>query len=745
MNRRRTFSIISIACASFLGALLVAMLVWDWSWFRGPAERAASAALGRVVIIGGPISVDLGLTTRVVLNNVAIANSPWGKAGDFARVERVDILVGVPPLIRGETDIPNLTFSGFTVSLERNANGDANWTFNTGKPDTEESGDAQLAIRRITVREGSLHFRDQQASRSFDLKITSMRGAIAAESGEVMVDGNGFFQEIPFDLSLSTGSIDALRHDRRPFPVKLSARIGENRFSANGSIEAPHRAGSWDFRLNLEGPDLSKLADLASVNMHETPPFAIHGRILREADTLILERLSARLGENAGSVSGSFRSAPEAEAMDLHVDVKGTDLATLASLFGLDMSETAPYEFKGRVTRAGDEWTLDGFSARLGRSDLAGSMRVNTGAAGKGDALPNVTGNLLSEALDLDDFGKLFGAEARDKGIGQKRRDNPPATDRVISDVPLPVEWLTAIEGDVRVTVRSIANVYGNIDSVEGRVVLEDGRLTIDPLALTAGDGKLAASAIIDAQGDSVAASLDGEVRKLDLATVLPKGAVERINGQLGGSVALSGEGESLLPLLRSLHGEVTAFLAGGELDRLLAEATGLDVLGTLRSLVGDRAATTRIRCMVADFAVDGGVLDSNALVLDTDSLLLTGDGSISLPDEAINITLTPRARGINPLSFSAPLTVTGSFRDVRVAPQVSGLGIQAGKTFALGLLLGPMAALAPVIEEKLVGDSNCEALLKDARTPSDGKKGGRHEMPSNSSPKEPSEIPSDE
>jgi hypothetical protein len=147
---------------------------------------------------------------------------------------------------------------------------------------------------------------------------------------------------------------------------------------------------------------------------------------------------------------------------------------------------------------------------------------------------------------------------------------------------------------------------------------------------------------------------------------------------------------------------------------------------------------------MVADFGVDGGVLDSKALVLDTDSLLLTGDGRISLPEETVNITLTPRARGINPLSFSAPLVVSGSFRDVRVAPQVAGLGVEAGKTFALGLLLGPMVALAPVIEEKLVGDSNCAALLKDARTPADGKTDGRDETPLNPSPKAPTANPPD-
>lgn len=742
MNRRRTLSIVFIACASFLAALLVALLVWDWSWFRGHAERAASDAIGRNVTIGGLISVDLGLTTRVVLNDVTMANSSWGKADSFAHVERLDVSVSVPALIRGETEIRSLALSGFTVALERNANGDANWIFKGGNPNRGNEDGAQITIRRITMRDGSLRFSDQQASRSFDLKIATMHGTIAEESGEVVVDGTGSFQGMPFDLALNTGSIDALRRRSRPFPVDLSARVGENRFSASGSIQAPPRLDSMDFRINLEGPDLSKLANLAGMDVPATPAFALRGRVVQKGDTLTFENLSARLGENALTVSGRVRSLAEAEAMDLHVDAKGSNLAVLAGLAGLSMPETAPYEFKGRVVYGDNEWTLDDFSARLGRSDLAGNIRVNIIAAGKGGALPRVTGELRSNALDLDDFDELFGVEARDEGDGQKRPNNATTKDRVIPDVPLPVEWLKAIEGDVRVTVRSIENVYGDIDSVAGHVVLEEGKLTIDQLDLTAGDGKLAASATVDARGDSVAVSLNGEIRKLDLATVLPKGAVERINGQLGGSVTLSGGGQSLLPLLKSLHGEVTAFLAGGELNRLLAEAAGLDVLGTLRSLVGDKAATTRIRCMVADFDVDGGVLDSNALVLDTDSLLLTGDGRISLPDEAVNITLTPRARGINPLSFSAPLIVSGSFRDVRIAPQVTGLGAQAGKTFALGLLLGPMAALAPVIEEKLVGDSNCAALLKDARTPSDGEKDERNEVPSKPSPREPFGIP---
>jgi uncharacterized protein involved in outer membrane biogenesis len=740
VNLRRTLSIVSVACGVFVAAVIVVVLVWDWSWFRGPAERAASDALGRQVSIGGPISVDLGLTLGVVLHDVAIANTAWGQSNNFARAERISVSLSIPALIRGKTDIRALALSGLDVALERNVDGDANWTFDNGNSDEEKN--SQTVPARVTVQDATFQFNDRRANTSFDLKVASLNGVAGEDT--TTLDGEGRFKDAPFKVSLRAGPISALRDEARAFPVELSARVGESTMSATGSIRDPLEMGSVDVRIELAGPDLSRLATLAGFDIPETPSFALRGHIAQEGDTLTFENISARLGENIITVSGEVRSPAKPGPMDLRLDAKGNDLAMLAGLAGRAMPETGSYEFKGRVVHSENAWKLDDFSARLGRSDLAGNLQLATGSTEKGGALARVTGKLHSNVLDLDDFDELFVSGTKAEGNAKKSPNTSAAADRIIPDVRLPVEWLRAAEGDVRITVRSIANVYGSIDSLAGHAVLEDGKLTVDPLDLTAGDGKLAASATVGAKGDSVTTSLKGEVRKLDIATVLPKGVVGHINGQLGGSVMLAGGGESLVPLLKSLRGQITAFLAGGELNRLLAEATGLDVLGTLRSLVGDRAATTRIRCMVADFGVDGGVLDSKALVLDTDSLLLTGDGRISLPEETVNITLTPRARGINPLSFSAPLVVSGSFRDVRVAPQVAGLGVEAGKTFALGLLLGPMVALAPVIEEKLVGDSNCAALLKDARTPADGKTDGRDETPLNPSPKAPTANPPD-
>ena len=767
MKSPRPRSIVLAVLGVLVVAAVVLVLAWDWSWFRGPATRAASAALGRQVTVAGDISVDLGMTTRIALDDVAIANAPWGKADRFATAKRVEATIRLSDLIYGRVDIPQLVLVRPKVSLERNAAGEANWTFDNGEKSS--GGGGPPAIHKVRIEDGTLSYRDASSDSAIDVGIATADATSGIADGKLTLKGKGRYLGKPFNVSLTAGSIYRIADTAQPFPVDLDLTLGGNTATAKGTITAPLKFSGADFDIDLKGPDLAEPAAVAGYRIPKTPAYALKGQVVHKGNGWSLRDFAARFGKSdlsgtlafdgggagkrpgitgkivssrldpgdfsafTGSEDAAGKVAPKASAdqksaasaaqpvipdMDLDIELKGHGLAEPMMVAGYRIPKTPAYGLKGRVVHKGDGWSFNDFAARLGNSDLSGNLAFDGGGASR---RPKLTGKIVSNQFDLDDFSTFIesddtaGKEAPKAGPEQKPA--AAAAQPVIPDVDLDIPALRAFDADVSFTIKQIANTPAKLESLDGRVALDAGKLALKDVRLSAGGSSFQGSATLDAASKPATASLDAQMHKLDLGLVLPKGAAKDVSGNLGGSIELKGEGASLAPLLKTLKGRVTLFLGGGKLNALLAHAAGLDVLGTLRNLIGDRKATTRIRCMVADFDVKSGVMQSKALVLDTDSLLLTGNGTISLPKETLNLTLTPRSRGISPLQFSTPLAVFGTFRDPAVAPKATSLGAQAGATLALGLFLGPVAALVPMIQDRLAGNGDCGALLNDARS----------------------------
>ena len=85
--------------------------------------------------------------------------------------------------------------------------------------------------------------------------------------------------------------------------------------------------------------------------------------------------------------------------------LRGDSLEQLYPLLGIAFPATRAYATEGHLLHTGSTWRYEKFSGRIGASDIAGIVQVDTG--GKRPAL---TADLSSSVLDLDDLGPLIGA-----------------------------------------------------------------------------------------------------------------------------------------------------------------------------------------------------------------------------------------------------------------------------------------------------------------------------------------------
>ena len=146
-------------------------------------------------------------------------------------------------------------------------------------------------------------------------------------------------------------------------------------------------------------------------------------------------------------------------------------------------------------------------------------------------------------------------------------------------------------------------------------------------------------------------------------------------------------------------------------------EKIGLHMLEILHlKITGDR--TIKLHCAVADFAVKGGVMRADTLVLDTEISTLAGSGSIDLGQETLDLTLVPKTRTTSPVALRSPIHVRGTF----ARPEV---GLDTGRVAARGvgaLLLGlvnPLLALIPLVEMGPGIASDCGRLIQEAQAAS--------------------------
>ena len=186
-------------------------------------------------------------------------------------------------------------------------------------------------------------------------------------------------------------------------------------------------------------------------------------------------------------------------------------------------------------------------------------------------------------------------------------------------------------------------------------------------------------------------------------------------SGVFGGRAVLETTGNSMATMLANGNGSLQLTMAGGgDLSALLVDLSGLQFGNALLSALGvpDR---DKIECFVAYFGLQGGELQTRALLLDTTSDIISGSGTINLRTESLDYQIRTEAKHFTIGSLAAPISITGSFKHPGALPEITKLAVRGGAATGLGLLFPP-AAILPTIEFGVGDDHHCEALMRRAK-----------------------------
>ena len=422
-----------------------------------------------------------------------------------------------------------------------------------------------------------------------------------------------------------------------------------------------------------------------------------HVLSLRDTNTPFPLKGEARIGATALKVDGTVTGIAGFEAFDTSVQLSGKSLSHLYQIVKVAFPETPAYRTSGRLIREGTVVRYENFTGKVGESDLAGTLQVDTG--GK---RPAMTGDLRSKVMDLGDLGIVVGT-------------NRPRKGGVLPDSPFdPGRW-DSVDADVRIKAGTIRRPEQlPIENLATRIQMKDRVLTLNPLEFGIAGGKLVGPVTLDGSRDTIRADLKMRVQSLKLAQLFPtlkqnKGSV----GDLSGLVELTGGGNSVGRMLASADGKIGVFMDGGRISRFMMELAALDLWDVAAlKLAGDEQVA--IRCAIADFAVKDGLMQTNAFVFDTTVVLIEGGGVVNLKNEEMNLRLSPKPKDSSIASLNSPLFVQGTFSDPKVSPDVGKLAAKGAGALVLGII-NPLLAVLPLFKEGKGEDSNCGRLIAEA------------------------------
>jgi AsmA protein len=452
-----------------------------------------------------------------------------------------------------------------------------------------------------------------------------------------------------------------------------------------------------------------------------------HVLSIRDKDTPFPLKAEIKIGDTTAKLEGTATGIVGFKNIDLQFEqLSGKSMEELYWIVGLPFPDTSPYRLSGRLYRNDGTWLFENFTGKVGESDLGGTFQVDTGK----DKRPFMHGDLTSKTLNFADLGPLVGT-------------NQPRKSGVLPDMPFSPERWAGVDADVKIIADTVKRPEQlPIDKFGTRILLRDRVLTLDPLGFGIAGGRLIGTVRLDGTKEPMRGDVKMRVQHLQLAKLFPtvKQAQDSI-GDLNGLVELTGTGDSVGKLLGSANGKIGVYMDEGKVSRFLMELVALDLWDVARvKLQGDE--DIEIRCAIADFGVKGGVAQANAFVFDTTVTNVTGEGTINLKTEEMDLKLKPRPKDRGVGSLRTPLHVKGTFGKPDIGPDMGKLAARGGGALALGIL-NPLLAILPLIEEGKGKDSNCAQLIAQASKPSKGKPPAAPAATASQKPRAPSVDPS--
>ncbi|UZE29693.1 AsmA family protein [Pseudomonas asplenii] len=676
---RKIFLWAGVSLVLLLAVLVAIIAFFDWNRIKPPINAKVSEILHRPFAIQGDLSVrwqrepDEGgwrawlPWPHVIAEDLTLGNPDWSKNPQMVTLKRVELRLAPLPLLAQRVVIPRIDLTEPNASLERLADGRANWTFQFDPKDPNAQPSSWVVdIGAIGFDKGHVTLDDKSLKTQLDLLIDSLGksipyGDIVGDSAaKKALEKGSAPQDYAFGLKVKgqyhgqnlagsgkVGGLLALQDAAKPFPVQADVKIADTRIAVAGTLTDPRNLGALDLRLKLAGNSLGNLYPLTGVTLPDSPAYETDGHLI------------AKLHEPAGA--------------------------------------TFKYEQ---------------FNGRIGTSDIHGDLSYVAG-----QPRPKLSGVLVSNQLLMADLGPLIGADSNAKQKARGGESKQPA-DKVLPVEEFRTERWRDMDADVEFTGKRIVHSAElPFTDLYTHLVLTDGELSLEPLRFGVAGGKLDAQVRLNGRVTPMQGRAKLTARNFKLKQLFPTFEPMKTSfGELNGDADISGTGNSVARLLGTSNGDLKMLVNDGAVSRGLMEIAGLNVGNyVVGKIFGDKEV--KINCAAADLGIKSGLATTRLFVFDTENAIIYVDGTANFANEQLDLKINPESKGFRLLSLRSPLYVRGKFIKPDAGVQAVPLLLRGAGMVALGVIAGPATGLLALVAPGGDVPNQCAPLLEQMKS----------------------------
>ncbi len=603
-------------------AVVVATLVVDENMVKGKISTQFESTTGQTLNINGPLNWSVFPWVGIKLADVQIGSAPGFGDEPLATVQKLDVKVGIMPLLEKKVAVDTIVLKGVRLNLRKNKDGRTNWEglaaagegkekeavpeLKAGSEDQSRPGDFEIQIKGIELEDVSLQFADEQ------------------EGVNVKLD----------DLAVKVGELVP----EKPVPLRVSFKLENTRPVMKLDFTM---STDMTFSKDYQRLDLAALAVELNAAGEGLPT---QGVKLALAADVRLDNKQGALAISDLSVSGlnvditgdlsvtELNAKPKVEAK---LALQNTNLKELLEIAGVSIVTADPKALTRvsgniHVVQQGGVLTAKPVSIKLDDSSLDGELRILTFDG------PVVRANFKLDAIDLDRYlpPKPEGEEVPGKEPEQAATAAEKPDFTALRKLDLEAGFSV---GNLKINGLKMENIILKVKS-------RKGVLTMDPISAALYEGKFQGSIKLDVRKDSPRFSAKKTLSGIQIEPLLNDlTGKAQLSGVGDIKVDISGMGLDEATIKRNLNGNFSIHFRDGayigfNLAQAIRKATG--------QATSDAPQKTDFAELKGSGVINNGVVKNDDLYLASPVLRVTGKGKVDLVKNQVNYLLTTKVVG---------------------------------------------------------------------------------------------------
>jgi uncharacterized protein involved in outer membrane biogenesis len=656
MSWKRVVGIVAVVLVLLVLGAYFFLSIYDYNRLKPRIAKAAKDATGRELTLAGNLDVKISLSPTLTAEHISLQNASWGTRPDLATLKRLEVQIGLLPLILGRIEVKRLTLVKPDIIIETDESGKLNLEFQTPpdpKKDKQKKPPAPfklppLAVREVRLDNGLILYKHAKPKETYALKIDRLKASSKGFNSPLAFNLEGAYLDNPLEAEGTLGAFPALFKPDQAWPLKLALQSMKTSANLEGSIRDVMGAKGVSLAVKAYSPSIIEIGRLAGVD-----------------------------------------DLPDVGPVKLDLQV----------------ADSKPNTFK-----------VSDIIVALADSDLAGSAEINLGRD-----RPKFEAELSSKNLDLRPLFAEVPNKTESKKPADKEKKRSP---RIFPDDPLPVNSLNIADARIKFQGGRILLIAFALQDISLDLVLEKGRLVVDPVKSSIGGGNMVGRLEVQPQDYGVAMATTAKIENIDTSIVPQEvGISEIIDGKIKlVDIDVSSRGRSVADLMARLSGKTIIVMEESKLNNKFIDRAGKYLGGDLFRLINpvkEKGTYTTGNCLVCRLDIEKGIAKVDPLLYDTETMSVVAVGDINLRKEKLNIAFRPAPKkdkakySMSLGKLAEPFKLGGTLSEPSLQVDRRGATNTFVKAAGATILLGPVGLVAVLFVGETAEENPCLGALE--------------------------------